>query len=287
MVGDPAVGGLVATAATWPGHTLKRHNDASHPIHTLAVLADFGVTADDPGMDEVVACVMEHRSDDGAFETMVHLPKAFGGPGEDRWAWMGCDAPTLLYALLGFGLGAEPSVRAAVEHLLRIGHGGGWGCSAASSLGRFKGPGRREDPCPLVCLIALKALSPVPEAHGHAAVLGAIDVLLGHWERRREQKYFLFAMGTDFRKLKYPYVWYDVLHVAEVLSRFRPAVADARFGEMLGVVTEQADDEGWYTAASMYRAWKGWSFANKKAPSPWLTFLVERIRRRAGADAAL
>ena len=27
----------------------------------------------------------------------------------------------------------------------------------------------------------------------------------------------------------------------------------------------------------MYRAWKGWSFADKKHPSPWLTFLVLRV----------
>jgi hypothetical protein len=30
----------------------------------------------------------------------------------------------------------------------------------------------------------------------------------------------------------------------------------------------------------MYRAWKGWSFADKKNPSPWLTFLVLRMIKR-------
>jgi hypothetical protein len=30
----------------------------------------------------------------------------------------------------------------------------------------------------------------------------------------------------------------------------------------------------------MYRAWKGWSFADKKNPSPWLTLLVHRILKR-------
>jgi hypothetical protein len=30
----------------------------------------------------------------------------------------------------------------------------------------------------------------------------------------------------------------------------------------------------------MYVAWKGWSFADKKTPSPWLTFLVRRIQKR-------
>jgi hypothetical protein len=36
----------------------------------------------------------------------------------------------------------------------------------------------------------------------------------------------------------------------------------------------------------MYRAWKGWSFADKKNPSPWLTFLVLRLQRRVEKGAA-
>lgn len=50
MVNHPLVQILIDDAATWPGYALKRHNDAKHPIHTLAVLADFGLRADDPGM---------------------------------------------------------------------------------------------------------------------------------------------------------------------------------------------------------------------------------------------
>ena len=30
----------------------------------------------------------------------------------------------------------------------------------------------------------------------------------------------------------------------------------------------------------MYRAWKDWSFADKKHPSPWLTFLALRVLKR-------
>jgi hypothetical protein len=52
---------------------------------------------------------------------------------------------------------------------------------------------------------------------------------------------------------------------------------------MVEAITIQADDEGRYAAGSMYQAWKGWSFANKKNPSPWLTFLVLRIQRRMEA----
>jgi hypothetical protein len=66
----------------------------------------------------------------------------------------------------------------------------------------------------------------------------------------------------------------------DVLSRFPFVHADARFQEMVETVTVQADEEGRYTAGSMYRAWKGWTFTDKKRPSPWLTFLVLRVQRR-------
>ena len=70
--------------------------------------------------------------------------------------------------------------------------------------------------------------------------------------------------------------------MTEVLSRFPEIHNDSRFQEMVSTLTDQADPEGRYTASSMYMAWKGWSFANKKEPSPWLTFLVLRILQRSG-----
>ena len=129
-------------------------------------------------------------------------------------------------------------------------------------------------------MYALKALSIAPEYLDSPATRAGSEVLLDHWEHRGEYKLYLFGIGTDFRKLKYPYVWYDILHVTEVLSRFPFLREDHRLKEMVSVITLQADEEGRYTADSMYRAWKGWSFADKKNPSPWLTFLVLRILMR-------
>ena len=51
--------------------------------------------------------------------------------------------------------------------------------------------------------------------------------------------------------------------------------------EMVEVIAALAGEDGKYTAGSMYRAWKGWSFADKKQPSPWLTFLVLRVLESA------
>jgi hypothetical protein len=243
-------------------------------------LADFGLHKDDPGMSAGIDAIFAHQSDQGAFQTLEHIPKAFGGPGEDIWTWILCDAPTLLYALLAFGLGDDPRVKKAVDHLVDLVEDNGWRCVAAPELGRFKGPGRRGDPCPIANVYALKALSQVEELIDSSATRIGTEMLLRHWDRHWDRKLFLFGAGTHFCKIKYPTIWYDILHVVDVLSRFPFVHEDHRFLEMVGTLTEQADKDGRYTATSMYRAWKSWSFADKKQPSPWLTFMVLRIRAR-------
>jgi len=273
---------LVAQAAAWPGYALKRHNDAKHPIYALSSLADFGLRADDPGMACAIDAVLAHQSQEGAFQTQIRLYERFGGIDGEWWTWMGCDAPTLLYALLSYGLAHDDRVERAIDHLVGLVEGNGWRCRAAAELGNFKGPGRPQHPCPVANVYALKALSLVPDLLDSEATRAGTEMLLWHWEQRMARKLFLFGIGTDFRKLKYPFVWYDILHVVDVLSRFPLVHSDPRFREMLNTITHQADEEGRYTAGSMYRAWKDWSFANKRVPSPWLTFLVVRILRRTG-----
>jgi hypothetical protein len=280
MLAHPQVQALIAEAATWPGYPLKRHNDARHPIYNFSTLADFGVRANDAGMAAAIEAVLAHQSAEGAFQTVTLVPEAFGGTGEEMWTWMLCDAPTLLYALLAMGLGGDTRVQRAVDHLVGLVDDNGWRCVAAPELGKFRGPGRKADPCPIVNVYALKALAQVPElVDGPAARTGA-EMLLWHWEHQSERKIYMFGIGTTFRRLRYPFVWYDILHVVDVLSRFPFVHADPRFREMVETITAQADDGGRYTAGSMYRAWKGWSFASKNNPSPWLIFLVLRVIRR-------
>jgi len=280
MLAHPQVQGLMQAASNWGEVAFKRHRDAGFHIYALTTLADFGVRGDDPGMEPIIARVLAHQSPEGAFQTVVNIPKSFGGSGEDVWTWMSCDAPTLLYVLLAMGLADDARVQRAAAHFTGLVFDNGWRCVVAPELGKFRGPGRKADPCPIVNVYALKALSLLPEHQESAAAKAGAEMLLGHWERQKERKIYMFGIGTDFRKLKYPYVWYDILHVVEVLSRFAWVWDDLRFEEMLATITAQADEEGRYTAGSMYRAWKGWSFADKKHPSPWLTFLVQRMIRR-------
>ena len=294
LIHHPKVSKLIAATTTWGETPFKRHNDAAYPIYKFSTLADFGLRiGDDDQLDEAIEMILNRQSVEGAFQSVVNIPKAFGGSNEDLWTWIICDTPTLLYSLLSFGLGDDPRVQQATEHLISLVNGNGWRCVCDPELGKFRGPGRKEDACPIANVYALKALSLVDQdslqheatpnkESTHLAIRRGVEMLLHHWERQTERKIYLFGIGTDFRKLKYPFVWYNILHVAEVLSRFSEVHNDPRFLEMVAVITDQADENGRYTANSMYMAWKGWSFANKKEPSPWLTFLVLRIQQRIG-----
>jgi hypothetical protein len=90
----------------------------------------------------------------------------------------------------------------------------------------------------------------------------------------------MFYMGTDFRKLKVPLVWYDIIHVLDVLSRFPWVMKDSRLLDMLGILKGKADTQGRYTLESIWTAWKDWEFGQKKTPSRWLTLTAWRIINR-------
>lgn len=286
MMANPRVRDLLHEALTWGARPLKRHSDASHPIYAFSTLADFGLTAEDSHdvtdgtMLNAVQKVMARQSPTGAFQTLLNIPARYGGSGEDTWSWMACDAPILLYALSAMGLGHEPTMSLAATQLMELVHENGWRCTGGPEVGRFRGPGRKADPCPIANVLALKALSLAPELADSAATRAGAATLLEHWELQAERRMYLFGIGTDFRKLKYPFVWYDILHVADVLSRFPFARADGRLLEMVQIIAAQADSDGRFTAGSMYRAWHGWSFADKSQPSPWLTLLVLRVLKR-------
>lgn len=282
MENHPLIQRLIKKALQWGDTPFKRHNDASYPIYAISTLADFGLTKENSQIKQIAEKILSHLADDGGIQTLTNIPKAFGGSGNDTWTWIICDMPTLVYSLYSFGYEHHPAVIKAVELIKTLVRDNGWGCSCHPDLGKFKGPGNRGHACPIVNIYTLKVLSLLPDCDSVPEAEPGLEMLLKHWEERGKVKYYLFGIGTDYKKLKYPYVWYNILHAAEVLSRFRKAKEDKRFKEMLDVLLENGNENEMFTASSMYRSWKEWSFSNKKEPSPWLSFLVHRIKKRCG-----
>lgn len=280
MLADPRVAGLIEGLRVWPGEVIASHKSASQPFHRLTFLADLGVRADDPGIDAVVSAIRAHRSDEGPFQIPLNTSERHSGIGERAWAWALCDAPLVVYALARLGLRESPDVRAAVDHLVSLVRDNGWPCAVSRQLGTYRGPGRKGDPCPFATLAMLKMLAECDDLRSGPASRTGADALLSLWRDSRERHPYMFFMGTDFRKLKAPLVWYDLLHALDVLSRLPWLRDDVRLADMMDVLWSKADDEGRFTPESVWRPWQDWEFGQKRVPSRWVTLLAWRIAAR-------
>ena len=281
MLADPKLKTLLTELSDWPGTVLNSHKSASQSFHKLSFTAELGLKIGDPQVDRIVRKVMEHRSAQGPFQLPTNIPSQSGGRGMDTWAWALCDAPIILASLIQMGMLEDLRVQTAIGYLEGLVRENGWPCAVSPELENFRGPGRKEDPCPYATLVMLKVLAYVPGLRESYAAKTGVEALLSLWERSYEKHPYMFYMGTDFRKLKAPLFWYDILHVLEVLCYFKWVRYDKRFKQMLDTLKSKADGEGRYIPESIWTAWKDWDFGQKKVPSRGLTFFVQRILSRA------
>lgn len=284
MLADPKIQTLVTELTNWPGTVLNSHKSASQSFHKLAFIADLGLNMNDAPVKQIARRVVEHQSKQGPFQLPMNIPEHFGGSGKDEWAWALCDAPVIIYALIKIGLGEDQRVQTAIEYLNGLIRENGWPCVVSPELGKFRGPGRKEDPCPYATLMMLKVLAQIPTLQESKSARIGVETLLSLWEASKDRHPYMFYMGTDFRKLKAPMFWYDILHVLEVLSQFKWTRKDKRFKEMINVVASKADQDGRFIPESVWTAWKGWDFSQKKLPSQGLTLYAQRILQSAAAS---
>jgi hypothetical protein len=280
MLAHPQIRTLLSELTAWPGPALKRHNDAGHLLHKLVFVADLGIKESDPGVKEITKKILQNQSTEGSFQVIANVSPQFGGSGQDQLAWMLCDAPSVIYSLVKLGMGENPVIQKAAKHLAGLSFDSGWPCVVSSEYGKFRGPGRKTDPCPYDTLIALKALAQFPEWRDSQVCEIGSQTLMQLWEQRKERRPYLFAMGTDFSKLKMPLIWYDILHVLEVLTQFPILKKDKRLLEMVNIIKTKSPNEGQFTAESVWKAWSSWEFGQKKEPSFLVTLQAHRIMRR-------
>jgi hypothetical protein len=284
LLDDPQICELVNMFQKWPGDALRRHNDAKHLIHKLVFVADLGLTKDTLSINNVAKEILNQQSEEGQFQTLLHIHERYGGSGRDELNWMLCDSPLLLYFLIKVGYGDNEQIKRASIHLKSLIRENGWPCASSNTFKGFRGPGRKADPCPYATLISLRALAQLNDKKDENVLKQGTESLLNLWENRKTKKAYLFGMGTDFKKLKAPLIWYDLLHVSEVLSQFEWVHKDSRFQEMIELLKSKIDDEGKCSAESVWRAWKDWDFGQKREPSKWITFLVYRILKRINSQ---
>lgn len=264
--------------------TVTNHKNPDLPIHKLLFLLDLGFGVEVPEIQAAIDGILRHRDENGIYQSRINVPKHFGGSGADVYGWCLCDAPLLLHALLKAGLDYQTYIKPGVDHLLSLSRDNGFPCAVSGEFGKFRGPGKKADCCPYATLIMADLLSHIPEYENSPVAITFAKVLLDLWENSQEQHPYMFYMGRDFRKLKAPPIWYDIISVAGVLSNYEFVREDPRVCEMISIIKAKQDENGYFTPESVYQKLKDWDFGQKKAHSPYLTYLCYRIFERLEQD---
>jgi hypothetical protein len=281
---DSRIKTILDELSGWPCYEIKTHKDVAHPLHKLSFIAELGFTKEDPGIREILDKILQNQSEEGLFQLLVNVPKSFGGTGTPLMTWVMSDAPPLIYAVIKLNnLEITDRIKEGIDFIANAVADNGWRCAAGKELGRFRGPGRKSDPCPYATMFSLKMLSLTNETLYVRAKKIGLDTIFDLWDRRGEYRPYLFGIGTDFKKLKLPLVWYDILNVVDTLSRYNQAVKDERFIEMMTIIREKKTDGG-YIPESIYLKSKEWDFGQKKKPSEFMNAVVHRIERRIEAS---
>ena len=284
VLADAGTQELLARLGDWehPGE-VGGHNSPRYAPNLLVLLHEMGVRGgDDERVEAMLDAMLRHQDEDGHFASYARW-RQMPGP---VWSSLPCDHHVITEVLLRFGRGGNARVTAALDamtaELTQTSQGSGWLCRPDPAVG-FRGPGRKADVCPQVTLEALRAFSWLPAERRPVDLIDAARTCLRGWLQRGSEKPDMFGHGAQFKAGKWPPTWYSALFVLDALGRYpelwsRPdADEDDRraLAEIAACLIAYAvGAEGRVTPLSCFKGFEGFSWGQKKRPSPFATARV-------------
>lgn len=280
LLGDRDVMALVGELPSWGEGDFSGHHSPAFLPNRLNLLADMGVGGGDVlQVEQLLDSMLAHQDKSGRF---MSFGKLSGRP-RPEWGSLLCDTNAIVDVALRYGREADPRVQAALKQMgsdsSATSQGTAWRC-VPEKRSLFRGPGRVNDACPQVTLEGLRAYSQIPQDARPDWLLEAARTPLEIWRRRVEERPYMFGHGYQFKSVKWPNFWYDVLWVLETVSRF-PALwtgPDARdrdresIEEMAAcLIAYNFDEDGFVTPRRTYRGFERFSFGQKRDLSPLAT----------------
>jgi len=281
VIANDAVRALAEELPEWGGtEDVSGHHSPAYLPNRLNLLADMGVRRSDFAVvDSRLAQLLEHQDSAGRF---LSLGKAPGRP-KPEWGSLLCDTNVITDVLLRFGYADDPRVARAFDRITadaaKTPQGRAWQC-VPDTVSTWRGPGRKADVCPQVTLEGLRAFSRLPADKRPAWLMEAARTPLEVWRRRTEERPYMFGHGYQFKSIKWPNFWYDVLWVLETVGRY-PALwrgADARpedrraIAEMAAcLIAYNFDSDARVTPRRTYKGFERFSFGGKRDASPFAT----------------
>lgn len=281
---DPGFKSLAGRLPDWEKETpASGHNSPAYSPNLIGFLADLGARPGDvTKIDRILERMLRHQDGEGRFQAFGR----FRNMPEAVWSVLFCDAHLILDILVRFGRADDPRVERGLERLAadstETANGPGWLCRPDPAT-KFRGPGRKNEFCPMVTLEALRCFSRLPENRRPEDVLAAARTCLRAWRERDKEKPYMFGHGRQFKIVKWPPYWYSPYIVLEALSGYpalwkgRGALPEDRraLAELAAcLIAYNFDDEGRVVPRSCYRGFEGFSFGQKKTASPTATALA-------------
>jgi len=259
------------------------HHSPSYSPNLIGFVADLGVRPGDvPKIDRILERILAHQDGEGRFQALGRfrsMPKAL-------WGALFCDTNILLDVLVRFGMENDPRVVRGLERMAAdrspTANGPGWLCRP-DPVSKFRGPGRKDEFCPMVTLEALRGFSRLPENRRPANVLDTARTCLRAWKMRDSEKPYMFGHGRQFKIIKWPPFWYSSYIVLDALSRYptlwkgRSAREEDRtaLAEIAAcLIAYNFDDEGRVVPRSCSQGFEAYSFGQKKVASPTATAIA-------------
>ena len=282
LIKDPNIKKLIKETNDWMPKAATRNNDPKISYFRLKMLSDFGLTLNDPGIETIYKKATKHIQED-IFACKGQVPgrpkkgEKFVKPdlNADVWHISPCNSPIITYSLYKLGYRTE-IVNKSIEKLKSLWDSEiGWFCHFFFVEGQHK---KVKAGCPIAGMMALDILSLISELKESKYSKNAYSPVLFH--KNYGKTLYYFGRSKMFWTFKYPYVWYNGLYLADILSRFEFLKKSPLLKECIDWIIQHQDKNGRYKPTSIFMPYKNWDFGNKKEPSPWITFLTCRILKR-------
>ena len=296
VLADPGTRALIERLPEWEaGVALSGHESPAFAPNLLRLLADMGIRAGDhPRVDRTLDQMLAHQDPEGRF-TSFAPPRGADPP---TWGALLCDTHAIVEVLIRFGFAADPRVRAGLDRMAAdltvTDQGTAWPCRAEPATG-FRGPGRRDDFCPMVTLEALRTFALLPTDQQPPDMVDTARVALAAWTNRATSKPYMFGHGTGFKTVKWPPSWYRVDALLDALGRYpalwRGPAADPGDRRALAelaacLIRYNTTTQGQVIPRSVYRGFETFSFGQKRQPSPYATARLLAVLHRLDDLAA-
>jgi len=282
LINDEKVISLAKETKEWLTVSATRNSDPKISYFKLKALAEFGLEYTDLEIQETVKEASKHMIDNmfGVRGQTPQRPKKgekYVKPdlSADAWHISPCNSPVITSALMELGVNNE-LVNNSVQSLKnRWNNKEGWFCHFFFVDSQFK---KLQIGCPMAGLQALDIFSRIPELKESKHSQFAFEPIKFHKEYGKTLYYF--GRSNKFWTFKYPFVWYNALYLADVLTRFDFLKKEPVVKELIDWIINSQDKDGKFTSTSVFMNYKGWDFSNKKEPSPWISFLCNRILKQ-------